>query len=116
VPAYPAYRFLDRIEISVLAAQPPETRLEEPLAFCRVFFLIDPGQDRDQLVGLPDKNAAFSALDRTDTGFIQRKPVRKSCVVHLDEPSPSLLHALKKCACFDFFFAGRFCELYCAGK
>jgi len=87
--AHPAYGFLDRIEILVLPAQQPEACLEEPFSLCRVGFLVDLSKDCNQLIEFPDQKPEFSALDRSNSGFVEQKSRSNFCVTHLDA-SPQL--------------------------
>ncbi|MER8880186.1 MULTISPECIES: hypothetical protein [unclassified Mesorhizobium] len=83
VSSYPSYGLLDRIEILVLPAQQPESRLEEPFAFGGVGFLVDLGKDRHQLVAFPNQEAVFSAFNRSDPGFAERQTRNSFCLAHL---------------------------------
>lgn len=47
----------------------------KPVSFALrgVGFLVDPSKDCNQLVEFPDQKPQFSALDRSDSGFVEPK-------------------------------------------
>ncbi|MER8366815.1 hypothetical protein [Mesorhizobium sp. M1378] len=105
--SYPSYGLLDRIEILVLPAQQPESRLEEPFAFGGVGFLVDLGKDRHQLVAFPNQEAVFSAFNRSDPGFAERQTRNSFCLAHFNEKSPQIQNGSKRSVILVFFYQSR---------